>query len=240
VEMAFLDHCAREVLNKTARRRLGVLKPLKVVIENYPESQTEEFEALNHPGDETAGTRKVPFSRVIYVEQDDFMEDPPKKFFRLGPGREVRLRFAYLITCTDVIKDVNGAVSELRCTYDPKTKGGNAPDGRKVKGTIHWVSAAHAIDAEVRLYEPLFTTDDPGSGGIDFLDNINKDSLQVLTGCKLEPSLKDLETGQTVQFERQGYFCADTESTLDAPVFNRTIGLRDSWAKEKNQEKNKS
>ncbi|MDA0306963.1 MAG: glutamine--tRNA ligase/YqeY domain fusion protein [Proteobacteria bacterium] len=240
VEMAFLDHCAREVLNKTAQRRLGVLKPLKVVIENYPEDEAEEFDALNHPGDETAGTRKVAFSRVIYVEQDDFMEDPPKKFFRLGPGREVRLRFAYLVTCTDVIKDATGAVSELRCTYDPETKGGNAPDGRKVKGTIHWVSATHAIDAEVRLYEPLFTTDDPGRTSGNFLDDINAESLEILTGCKVEPSLKDLGPDETVQFERQGYFCADKEGTPDRPVFNRTIGLRDSWAKEKAQEKNKS
>lgn len=232
-ETAYLDHCTREILNATALRRMAVLDPLKVVIENYPDGESEELEAVNNPNDETQGTRKVPFSREIYIERSDFMEDPPKKFFRLGPGREVRLRFAYFITCTDVIKDDAGNVTELRCTYDPETKGGNAPDGRKVKGTIHWVSAAEAVDAEVRLYEPLFTEAEPGAGGGDFLDDINPDSLEVLTGCKLEPNLADLELGETVQFERQGYFCLDPDSTPDALVFNRTVGLRDSWAKAK-------
>lgn len=232
-ETAYLDHCTREILNATALRRMAVLDPLKVVIENYPDGESEELEAVNNPNDETQGTRKVPFSREIYIERSDFMEDPPKKFFRLGPGREVRLRFAYFITCTDVIKDDAGNVTELRCTYDPETKGGNAPDGRKVKGTIHWVSTAEAVDAEVRLYEPLFTEAEPGAGGGDFLDDINPDSLEVLTGCKLEPNLADLELGETVQFERQGYFCLDPDSTPDALVFNRTVGLRDSWAKAK-------
>ncbi len=223
-EAAYLDHCTRELLNKTALRRMGVLRPLKVVIENYPDGESEDLEALNNPGDESAGTRMVPFSREIYIEQDDFMEDPPKKFFRLGPGREVRLRFAYFITCTDVIKDGDGNVTELRCTYDPETRGGDAPDGRKVKGTLHWVSAAHALSAEVRLYEPLFTDEE---------DTLNPDSLTVLEGCKLEPALADLPLGETVQFERQGYFCLDADSGPDKPVFNRTVGLRDSWAKQK-------
>ncbi|MBC8339770.1 MAG: glutamine--tRNA ligase/YqeY domain fusion protein [Rhodospirillales bacterium] len=230
-ETAYLDHCTRDILNAEAPRRLGVLDPLKVVIENYPEGESEELDAANHPGDETQGTRKVPFSREIYIERSDFMEEPPKKFFRLGPGREVRLRFAYFIICTDVIKDADGTVTELHCTYDPETRGGNAPDGRKVKGTIHWVSAPQALTAEVRLYEHLFNESEPGSGGTDFLDDINPDSLSVLKGCKLEPSLADLGLGDNVQFERQGYFCLDTDSSADAPVFNRTVGLRDSWAK---------
>jgi len=230
-EAAYLDFCTRELLNATAERRLGVLDPLKVVIKNYPDGESEELTAVNNPQDEVQSTRTVPFSREIYVERSDFMEDAPKKFFRLSPGREVRLRFAFFITCTDVIKDSDGTITELRCTYDPETRGGNAPDGRKVKGTIHWVSAAHALDAEVRLFEPLFTKADPGAASGDFLNDLNPDSLQVLSGCKLEPNLADLELGETVQFERQGYFCLDTESTPDAPVFNRTIGLRDSWAK---------
>ena len=230
-ETAYLDHCTRELLNKTARRRMAVLDPLKVVIENYPEGDGEELTAVNNPNDDAQGTRPVPFSREIYIERSDFMEDPPKKFFRLGPGREVRLRFAFFITCTDFIKDADGNVTELRCTYDPETRGGNAPDGRKVKGTIHWVSAAHALNAEVRLYEPLFTVADPGAGNGDFLDDLNPYSLKVLTGCKLEPGLADLALGETVQFERQGYFCLDPDATPAAPVFNRTVGLRDSWAK---------
>jgi glutaminyl-tRNA synthetase len=227
-EAAYLDHCTRELLNKTAQRRMGVLRPLKVVIENYPEGESEDLEAVNHPGDEAAGTRMVPFSREIYIEQDDFMEDPPNKFFRLGPGREVRLRFAYFITCHDIIKDPDGAVTELRCTYDPETRGGDAPDGRKVKGTLHWVSAAHALSAEVRLYEPLFTEDEDGG---ESLDGLNPDSLTVLENSKLEPALGNLALGETVQFERQGYFCLDADATPDKPVFNRTVGLRDSWAK---------
>ena len=228
VEMALLDACVREYLNKHALRRMAVLKPLKVVIENYPEGETEMLDAVNNPEDEGAGTRQVPFSKEFYIEQDDFMEDPPKKFFRLGPGREVRLRYAYFVTCTDVIKDDAGNVTELRCTYDPATRGGNAPDGRKVKGTLHWVSAAHAVEAEVRLYDHLFTAEEPGKGG-DFLDDINPESLEVLSGCKLEPTLA--EDHGTVQFERLGYFCADKDGSSDAPVFNRTMTLRDTWAK---------
>ena len=228
-ETAYLDHCTREILNAQSVRRLGVLDPLKVVIENYPNDKSEDLVAVNHPGDETRGTRAVPFSREIFIERSDFMEDPPKKFFRLAPGREVRLRFAYFITCTDVVKDSDGNVVELRCTYDPKTRGGNAPDGRKVKGTLHWVSAAHPLTAEVRLFEHLFSEAEPNAE--DFLDGLNPDSLTVLTGCKLEPALGNLGLGETVQFERQGYFCLDTEATPDKPVFNRTVGLRDSWAK---------
>lgn len=233
VEMAFLEHCTREILNKTAERRLAVLNPLKVIIDNYPEGEGEELTAVNHPNDESAGTRIIPFSREIFIEQDDFMEDPPKKYFRLGPGREVRLRYGFFITCTDVIKDASGNVVELRCTYDPETRGGNAPDGRKVKGTIHWVSAAHALTAEVRLYDYLFNKPNPGAGGENFIDDLNPKSLEVLSGCKLEPSLRDLGFGVAVQFERQGYFCPDPASTPENPVFNRTIGLRDGWAKEK-------
>jgi glutaminyl-tRNA synthetase len=228
-ETAYLDHCTREILNAQSVRRLGVLDPLKVVIENYPNDKSEDLVAVNHPGDETRGTRAVPFSREIFIERSDFMEDPPKKFFRLAPGREVRLRFAYFITCIDVVKDSDGNVVELRCTYDPKTRGGNAPDGRKVKGTLHWVSAAHPLTAEVRLFEHLFSEAEPNAE--DFLDGLNPDSLTVLTGCKLEPALGDLGLNETVQFERQGYFCLDTEATPDKPVFNRTVGLRDSWAK---------
>jgi len=231
VEQAMLDHAIREHLNSSALRRMGVLKPLKVVIENYPEGEMEEVEVPNHPADPEQGTRMVPFGREIWVEQDDFMEDPPRKFYRLGPGREVRLRCAYFITCTDIIKNDAGEVVELRCTYDPATRGGNAPDGRKVRGTMHWVAAETAVEAEIRLYDPLFTTEVPGADG-DFTDDINPDSLTVLTGCKLEPALGDIHPGDpTLQFERLGYFCADPDSTPDAPVFNRTIGLRDSWAK---------
>jgi len=230
IEVGLLEFCMRELLNKSAVRRLAVLKPLKVVIENYPEGESEELVAQNNPQDETAGTRALPFSRELYIERDDFMEDPPKKFYRLGPGREVRLRYAYFITCTDVIKDANGEVIELRCTYDPETKGGNAPDGRKVKATMHWVSAAHAVQAEVRLYNHLFHVEESGSNG-DYLDDLNPNSLEVLTNCQLEPALADAPQGETLQFERHGYFCPDKDSKQGALVFNRTVGLRDQWAK---------
>jgi glutaminyl-tRNA synthetase len=230
VEIAMLDHCIRELLNKAAERRMAVLRPLKVVIENYPEGQTEALEAINHPDDPAAGSRRLPFAREIYIERDDFMEDPPKKFFRLAPGREVRLRYAYFITCREAVKDSAGKMIELRCTYDPATRGGNAPDGRKVKATIHWVAAEAALPAEVRLYDHLFGRPDPGADG-DYLADINPQSLETLTGCRLEPSLRDFSAGQAVQFERLGYFCPDPDATPARPVFNRTIGLRDSWAK---------
>ncbi len=233
-EIELLEFCLREDLNKRANRVMAVLDPLRVVIENYPDDQVEELDAINNPEDEGAGTRKVPFSKVLYIERSDFMEEPPKKFFRLGPGREVRLRYAYFVTCTDFVKDDSGEIVELRCTYDPETRGGNAPDGRKVKGTIHWVSAEHALDAEVRLYEHMFATEDPRdpAGGEDGRSNLNPNSLTTLSGCKLEPSLADAEPGQTVQFERTGYFCVDSkDSRPEALVFNRTVGLRDSWAK---------
>ena len=230
VDLAFLEHCVRSELNRTAERRMGVLRPLKVVIENYPEGESEELDAVNNPEDASAGSRKVPFSRELYIERDDFMEDPPKKFFRLAPGREVRLRYAYFITCREVIKDADGEITELRCTYDPETRGGDAPDGRKVKATLHWVSVPHAIDTEVRLYDRLFMSADPGAGG-NFLDDINPDSLEVVAGAKLEPSLANIPVGVTVQLERLGYFCVDRETTADRPVFNRTITLRDTWAK---------
>jgi glutaminyl-tRNA synthetase len=235
VDMALLEHTLREQLNRECPRAMGVLDPLRVVIENYPEGESEMLEAVNNPEDASAGKRQVPFSRVLYIERSDFMEDPPRKFFRLGPGREVRLRWAYFITCTDVIKDDAGNVVELRCTYDPATRGGDAPDGRKVKGTLHWVSAEHALEAEVRLYDRLFVKvnpDEVDEEGADFMANLNPDSLTVLTGCRLEPSLADLAPGSRVQFERQGYFCVDTkDSRPGAPVFNRTVALRDSWAK---------
>ncbi len=230
VEPALLDHCVREYLNKVAERRMAVLRPLKVVIENYPEDGTEELEAVNNPEDDGAGKRIVRFGREIYIERDDFMEDAPKKFFRLAPGREVRLRWAYFITCTDVIKDDAGEIVELRCTYDPATKGGDAPDGRKVKGTLHWVSATDAVDAEVRLYDHLFTDPAPGRQE-DFVSTLNPESLEVLTGCKLEPSLLAFEVGDAMQFERMGYFAKDPDSTESTPVFNRTMTLRDTWAK---------
>ncbi len=230
VEVALLEHCARELLNKTAPRRLAVLRPLKVVIENYPEGESEELDAINNPEDAAAGTRKVPFSRELYVERDDFMEAPPKKFYRLAPGREVRLRYAYFITCRETVKNDAGEVTELICTYDPETRGGKAADGRKVKATLHWVSAAHAIGAEARLYDHLFTQAEPGADG-DLVDDLNDDSLTVLTNCRLEPALSDASPGQPIQFERQGYFCLDPDSSPEAPVFNRTVGLRDTWAK---------
>ena len=230
VEMSYLENTVREHLNQTAERRMAVLNPLKVVIENYPEDADDELDAVNNPNDDSAGSRKVSFAREIYVERNDFMEDPPKKFFRLGPGREVRLRYAYLVTCTDVVKDANGEVIELRCTYDPESRGGNAPDGRKVRGTIHWVSAEHAVNAEVRLYDHLFAEEEPGSGD-DWLSDLNPDSLNIVQAL-LEPSLADLPAGEAVQFERLGYFCRDADDG-DGPVFNRTVSLRDTWAKEK-------
>jgi glutaminyl-tRNA synthetase len=230
VEMALLEHCARELLNQTAERRMAVLRPLKVVIENYPDGETEELAAVNNPEDESAGTRQVPFSRELYIERDDFMEEPPKKFFRLAPGREARLRYAYFVTCREAVKDAAGEVVELRCTYDPATRGGNAPDGRKVKATLHWVSAAHAVAAEVRLYDHLFARPDPGADG-DLLDDLNPKSLTVLRDCRLEPALSKAPAGMAVQFERQGYFCLDPDSAPGKSVFNRTVALRDTWAR---------
>jgi glutaminyl-tRNA synthetase len=231
VDVGLLEFCVREDLNRRAPRAMGVLRPLRVVLENYPEDRVEQMDVVNNPEDPAAGTRQVPFSRVLYIEQDDFMLDPPKKFFRLSPGREVRLRNAYLITCTDVVRNAAGAVTELRCTYDPATRGGDAPDGRKVKATLHWVSAGHAIDAEVRLYDRLFTVESPGSGDSDFLAQLNPQSLEVLRGSKLEPSLASPAPGARYQFERLGYFCVDPDSTPGAPVFNRTVTLKDTWAK---------
>ncbi len=230
VELELLEHCTRELLNKVAERRMAVLRPLRVVIENYPDGGTEDIEAVNNPEDPAAGTRTVSFSRELFIERDDFMEDPPRKFFRLAPGREVRLRYAYLITCRAVVKNDSGEVVELRCTYDPTTRGGTAPDGRKVKATLHWVSAAHAISAEVRLYDHLFTRPDPGAEG-DIADDLNPASLEALKDCWLEPSLAEARQGEPVQFERQGYFCRDPDSTPDKPVFNRIVALRDTWAK---------
>ena len=230
VEPALLEHCVRELLNRTAERRMAVLRPLKVVIENYAKSQVEELEAINNPEDPAAGSRRVPFAREIYIERDDFMEDPPRKFYRLAPGREVRLRYAYFLTCREAVKDAAGRVVELRCTYDPATRGGDAPDGRKVKATLHWVSAPHAVRAEARLYDRLFTPAEPGADG-DFLADLNPESLTVLEDCRLEPALADAAPGRPVQFERRGYFCADPDSTPDRPVFNRTVALRDTWAR---------
>ena len=235
VELGLLEYFVRDDLNKLTPRAMAVLRPLKVVIENYPEDQAEEFEAINNPEDPSAGTRKVPFSKVVYIEQDDFREVPPPKYHRLSPGVEVRLRSAYFITCTGVVKDpATGAILEVHATYDPATKGGDAPDGRKVKSTIHWVSAAHAVDAEVRLYDILFTVESPDNvpEGVDFVDTLNPDSLEVLTDSKLEPSLAAAAPGARYQFERLGYFCADAEdSKPGAPVFNRTVTLKDSWAR---------
>ena len=234
VDMGLLEYCIREDLNKAAPRVMAVLRPLKVVIENYPEDLVEEMEAINNPEDPGAGTRKVPFARVLYIEKDDFREDPPKQFFRLAPGREVRLRYAYYIKCTDVVKnDQTGEVMELRCTYDPATRGGDSPDGRKVKSTLHWVSASHALEAEVRMYDHLFTKADPNDveEGLDFKSYINPDSLVTLTSCRVEPGLAGAEPGSVCQFERQGYFCADIDSSEDKLIFNRTVTLRDTWAK---------
>jgi glutaminyl-tRNA synthetase len=229
-ETSYLDYCIREILNDKSVRRMAVIDPLKVTIENYPSGEIENLKAINHPSDETCGTRNVPFSKEIFIERSDFMENPPKKFFRLGLGREVRLRFAYFITCINIIKDNEGNVTELLCTYDKKTKGGAALDGRKVKGTIHWVSAAEALTAEVRLYEHLFTDPEPGLGGREFLNDINPESLTVVKGCKVEPSLAELSLGETIQFERQGYFCLDSDASPKNLIFNRTVSLRDTWA----------
>jgi len=233
VDIALLEHCLREDLNKTSPRVMAVLRPLKVVIDNYPEGQVEELEAINNPEDPNAGVRKVPFSGELYIERDDFMEEPPKKFYRLAPGREVRLRYAYFVTCTDVIKDENGEVVELHCTYDPATRGGDAPDGRKVKSTLHWVSAGHALEAQVRLYDHLFTKENPemGAEGADFKSNLNPNSLEILASCRVEPSLAGAAPGSRYQFERLGYFCVDPDSSDSKLMFNRTVSLRDPWAK---------
>ncbi|MBN2090020.1 glutamine--tRNA ligase/YqeY domain fusion protein [candidate division KSB1 bacterium] len=242
VDIALLEYCLRDDLNKTAPRTMAVLNPLKVVIDNYPDDQVEELDAINNPEDESAGTRKVPFSKVIYIEKDDFREDPPRKYFRLAPGREVRLRYAYFITCQSVVKDEKtGEIVELHCTYDPATRGGWAPDGRKVQATMHWVSAAHAIPAEVRLYDRLLTIEDPSDDveKKDFLEYFNKNSLVVISNCLVEPSLKDVKPGEIYQFERQGYFCVDPDTTAEKLVFNRTVTLKDTWAKiEKNMQNN--
>jgi len=239
IELAMLEHFVREDLNKRAPRAMAVLRPLRVVIDNYPENQVEEMDAVNNPEDATAGTRKVPFSRVLYIERDDFREDPPKGYYRLSPGREVRLRYGYLVTCTRVVKNEKDEVIEVHCTHDAATRGGNTPDGRKVKSTIHWVSAAKAIDAEVRLYETLFTKEDPNDtkDGEDFTVNLNPQSLEVSKSAKLEPSLNNAPAGSRFQFERLGYFCVDLDSTPGKPVFNRTVALKDTWAKveKKNQ-----
>ncbi|MGC2111975.1 MAG: glutamine--tRNA ligase/YqeY domain fusion protein [Candidatus Korobacteraceae bacterium] len=239
IDLAMLEHFVRDDLNKRAPRVMAVLRPLRVVIDNYPEEQVDELELVNNPEDAAAGTRKVPFSRVLFIEQDDFREVPPKKFFRLSPGQEVRLRGGYLITCTSVVKNDAGEVVEVHCTYDPETRSGNAPDGRKVKATIHWVSAEHAINAEVRLYENLFTKEDPGNvpEGQDFTVNLNPNSLEILTNAKLEPSLASAKPGDRYQFERLGYFCADLDSKPGALVFNRTVPLRDTWAKIEKRDK---
>jgi glutaminyl-tRNA synthetase len=229
VDYAVLEHCVRDELNRLAPRRMGVMRPLKVVLTNYPEDQVEDFQAVNHPEDPAAGTRAVPFSRELYIERDDFLEDPPKKFYRLAPGREVRLRYAYLITCQEAVKDSTGEIVELRCTYDPATRGGSAPDGRSPKATLHWVSAAHAEPAEVRLYDPLFKVPEPGAG--DLLADLNPESEQVLTGCKMEPGLLRLPPGERLQLERLGYFCVDSDSGAGRLVLNRTVTLRDAWAK---------
>ena len=230
VEIEQLEHVVRDVLNRRAARRFAVLRPLKVIIEDYPEGQVEEMEAVNNPEDPSAGTRRVPFSRELWIEREDFMEDPPKKFYRLAPGREVRLRYAYLVTCREVVKDAAGEVVELRCTYDPATRGGDAPDGRRPKATLHWISAAHAVPAEVRLYDHLFARPDPGADG-DLLADISPKSEEVLAGCFVEPLLAEVPVGETVQFERLGYFCPDPDSKPGRPVFNRTLTLKDTWVR---------
>jgi glutaminyl-tRNA synthetase len=231
--MSWLEDALREDLNKRAPRVMGVLRPLRVVIENYPAGQIEELDAVNNPEDPSTGTRKIPFGRELFIEQDDFLENPPKDFFRLAPGREVRLRYAYFVKCTGVTKNPAGNVTEVRCTYDPATRGGDTPDGRKVKGTIHWVSADKAVDAEVRLYDHLFSKPDPDDvpEGQDYLANLNPNSLVVLTGCKLEPTLATASIGERFQCERLGYFCVDKDSAPGLPVFNRAVTLRDTWAK---------
>jgi glutaminyl-tRNA synthetase len=241
VDVGMFEFSIREALNKTALRRMAVLRPLKLVIENYPEGRVEELEAANHPDNPDAGKRKIKFSRELYIERDDFMENPPKKFFRLSPGNEVRLRYAYFITCREVVKNANGDVIELRCTYDPATKGGNAPDGRKVKATMHWLSASDAVPAEIRLYNPLFSVPDP-AGGEQFASDLNPESLDVLADARIEPALAGSNDFAAVQFERQGYFCRDPDSRPEKPVFNRTVGLRDTFAKDiaKGAQKNKT
>lgn len=232
-DIALLEHCVRQTLNTSSPRVMGILNPLKVVIVNYPVDLVEEMDAANHPEDESMGMRKVPFSREIYIEQDDFRENPPPKYHRLSPGREIRLRYAYFVKCVDVVKDAQGNITEVHCTYDPETRGGDAPDGRKVKATIHWVSSRHALRSEIRLYDRLFINEKPEATdeGKDFLSNLNPDSLQVLTNCYVEPGLASAKPGLRVQFERQGYFCVDLDSTEDYLVFNRTVPLRDTWAK---------
>jgi glutaminyl-tRNA synthetase len=242
IELAMLEHFVREDLNKRALRVLAVLRPLRVVIDNYPESQTEEMDAINNPEDASAGSRKVPFSRVLYIEQDDFREVPPPKYFRLTPGREVRLRYGYLVTCTSVVKNEKGEVVEVHCTYDPATRGGNTPDGRKVKATIHWVSAAHAVDAEVRIYENLFLKENPSDveEGQDVLDNLNPNSLEIIADAKVEPSLANATAGTRYQFERLGYFCVDPDAKPGKPVFNRTVALKDAWARVEKKQGGKS
>ncbi len=240
IDIAFLEHCLRQDLNQQARRVMGVLHPLRLVIDNYPEGQVEEFDAVNNPEDPDAGTRKVPFSRVLYIEQEDFRENPPEKYFRLVPGREVRLRYAYFVTCVNVIKDErSGEVVEVHCTYDPATRGGDAPDGRKVKSTLHWVSAEHALEAEVRLYDHLFNREDPANveEGADFRANLNPNSLEILTSCRVEPVLAGAAPGSRYQFERMGYFCVDPDSSREKLVFNRAVSLRDTWAKIQKQRK---
>lgn len=232
VEMAMLEHCIREDLNRSAERRMAVLRPLKVVIENFPEDETDWLDAVNNPADPDSDSRKIPFGRELYIERDDFMEEPVKKFFRLAPGKEVRLRYAFFITCREVVKNAAGEVVELRCLYDPATRGGDAPDGRKVKGTLHWVAAAHAVAGDVRLYDHLFARPDPGADG-DLLEDLNPNALEVVSQAWLEPSLAQASIGDAVQFERLGYFTPDPDSTPDRPVFNRTVGLRDTWSKQK-------
>jgi len=231
VEMGMLEHAVRNVLNRRAPRRFGVLRPLRMVIENYPEGQLEEVDVINNPEDPSAGSRRVPLTRELWIERDDFMEDPPAQFFRLAPGREVRLRSAYFVTCREVVKDAAGEIVELRCTYDPATRGGDAPDGRRPKATLHWISAGHAVPAEVRLYDYLFARADPGTDGVDLFADLNPDSEKVLIGCLVEPTLAAVPVGETVQFERLGYFCPDPDSTPDHLVFNRTLTLKDTWAK---------
>jgi glutaminyl-tRNA synthetase len=230
VDVGMLEFCIREILNKTAQRRMAVLRPLKLVIENYPEGQVEEIEAVNHPDDQAAGTRRIAFGRELYIERDDFMESPPKKFFRLSPGTEVRLRYAYFVTCREVVKNAAGEIVELRCTYDPATRGGNAPDGRKVKATMHWLSAAQSRLAEIRVYNPLFVKPNPDAA--NFAADLNPESLEVLRDARIEPSVTEANSDDVLQFERLGYFVRDRDSTADRPVFNRTIGLRDTFAKE--------
>jgi glutaminyl-tRNA synthetase len=234
IDMALLEHTVREDLNRRALRALAVLRPLRLVIENYADDRVEHVEAINNPEDATAGTRHIPFSRVLFIEQDDFMESPAKKYFRLSPGNEVRLRYAYIVKCERVVKDASGRVVEVRCSYDPESLNG-ATAARRVKGTIHWVSAAHAVDAEVRLYDRLFRSEDPGQGGRDPLEDLSPNSLERVTAAKVEPSLADATPGARYQFERQGYFCADPDSQPGKPVFNRTVTLKDSWAKIQNR-----